>query len=133
MAHRSFSPAPGGEPVTFDFGDGEEFVAVPRAPAALFLDMADIATRSAGERVHAVAEFLDLVVTPESRERLTVRMRDPLRPVDLEQLVDVVKWLIEVYAGRPTEPDSPSSDGQPETLDIGTPSTGTAPGGVLTL
>lgn len=50
------------------------------------------------------------------------RNADDFEPVDYTQLLDIVKWLMEVYTGRPSKPSSTSSDGS-ESADGGTSST----------
>lgn len=50
------------------------------------------------------------------------REDDDFEPIDYTQLLDVVKWLMEVYTGRPTKPSSDSSTGS-ESDDGGTSST----------
>lgn len=54
--------------------------------------------------------------TPEAREA------DDFEPIDYHQLLDIVKWLMEVYTGRPTKSSSNSSSGS-EIDDAGTDST----------
>lgn len=98
--------------------DGDTFEAAPAIPAEI---LAEFATRyeDAGEAEGAKAQYqmlvtvLDLVLVPDSCALLQARMRDRERPVDLDQLNDIVIWLMEQYGLRPTQPSPSSSDGQP--------------------
>lgn len=51
------------------------------------------------------------------------READDFEPIDHTQLTDIIRWLLEVYTGRPTQPSSSSSTGS-ETDDGGTSSMG---------
>jgi hypothetical protein len=65
---------------------------------------------------------LELALMPDSWERFAARLSDKTRPIDDDQMSDVVLWLLEQYGLRPTEPSSPSSDG-PASPESGTSST----------
>jgi len=67
-------------------------------------------------------QALSLALFPDSYELFASRLRDKKRPIDDNQLADVVMWLIEEYGMRPTEPSEPSSDG-PASPESGTNST----------
>lgn len=47
---------------------------------------------------------------------------EDFEPIDAEQVMDIVRWVMEQYTGRPTKPSSTSSGGS-ETDDAGTSST----------
>lgn len=74
--------------------------------------------------------ILELTLRPASYQLFTKRMSDPERPIEADQCVDVVTWLMGEYGLRPTNPSSPSSDGPPN-LGSGTSSTESSPGVVL--
>lgn len=98
------------DPIEWDV-DGESFYAAPALPAEGLMLMAVIADAGdeapAGESARAVLDFLDLVLLPESAERYAARLKDPLKPIRLEEASEHAKWLIaEKYQSRPTEPPS---------------------------
>lgn len=54
----------------------------------------------------SATRFIELLnPTDEKRED------DDFEPIDPFQLLDIVKWLLEIYTQRPTEPSSTSSGG----------------------
>ena len=114
-------------PVEFDV-DGETFFAAPVMPTQAVLDVADLAVKeSVAERASAISGFLDAVLLPESAVRFAARLRDPERPIGIEDAVAVVNWLIEdVYAMRPTVPSSGFPSGSPTIGSTG-PSMGGQP------
>lgn len=102
----------GGGPVPFEM-DGRVCYAAAVLPAAAITDLASLATEGDRDaRVVAMSTFLDLVLLPESAEYLSARMRDAADPLALEDVADVVVWLVqEVYGHRPSVPSSPSAGG----------------------
>ena len=61
------------------------------------------------------------LLEPESAERWAEARNPELpNPVTIRDMIDVVVWLAEVTAGRPTEPSSESSE---SSTSPGTPST----------
>jgi hypothetical protein len=108
MPTRSFSSPTGGEPVTFDL-DGQTYECIPMLPAGFGLDILRYGTAKA-------AEFFDVIMVPDSAERFAMAIRDPERPVPQETLDEVIRWLVEVYTGRPTGPSNGSSTGPPATV-----------------
>jgi hypothetical protein len=65
---------------------------------------------------------LSLALLPDSYERFATRLKDRAHPIDDDQMSDVVLWLLEEYAMRPTQPSPSSSDG-PASPEPGTSST----------
>lgn len=65
---------------------------------------------------------LQLALLPESWDRFAARLKDKTRPIDDDQMADVVLWLLEEYGMRPTQPSQPSSDG-PASPESGSSST----------
>lgn len=65
---------------------------------------------------------LQLALLPDSWERFAARLKDKTKPIDDDQMADVVLWLLEEYGMRPTQPSPSSSDG-PASPESGTPST----------
>jgi hypothetical protein len=64
--------------------------------------------------VEQLGEFMDTIMLPDSAKQFAERIRDPLHPIDDEQIGKIIVWLIGEYGGRPTNPPSPSSDGRNE-------------------
>jgi hypothetical protein len=60
------------------------------------------------EQLDVVGELLDMILLPESAELFARRMLDPLKPISLNQVGDVLGWLMEEYGGRPTQPSDNS-------------------------
>lgn len=106
------------EPLRFTI-DGDEFACAATLPAAatnLLVEMAALGDDPAavGRQLGMIGDLLDMVLTPESAELFAARTRDPVRPIDYEQIGQVVKWLTEQYAARPTMPSTPSAGGRDE-------------------
>jgi hypothetical protein len=74
----------------------------------------------------AMMDMLSLVMPEDDHARLTDRTRSVDRPVDMDQLADVVMWLLEVYGLRPTMPSASSADGS-SSPESGTASTESTP------
>lgn len=70
-----------------------------------------------------------LILKPESYETFDVNVRvaddddENDDAIDIEQLTEIIQWVLEVYTKRPTSRSSTSSDGS-ATADDGTSSTG---------
>lgn len=96
--------------------DDDVFEAVSAIPAGILAEFAGKLSRDtadATQRFSIIVEALDLVLLPESFSLLRKRMSDKHDPVELDQLNDVIVWLLEEYGLRPTEPSPNSSGGQP--------------------
>jgi hypothetical protein len=110
---RAEAEAAGGQLRYIEFDiDGEKFYAAPIAPGGALLDAAAAGqAKNNVERLRVVAGFLDAVLTSESAERFSQRMRTGDNPIDLATAAQVMAFLMEEYGGRPTVPSSASSDG----------------------
>lgn len=111
--------------------DEEEFEAAVALPAEIFVQFTvrfNEYTETEGwkESYEALDAALDLVLLTDSYERLHARFSDKTKPVDLDQMADIIMWLLEQYGLRPTQPSSDSSDGQPSP-EPGTSSTENSP------
>jgi hypothetical protein len=117
--HRSFKSknVEESEPLTFDIDD-ETFTCFPEIPGKVLLDImrpaaiADEDTRGVVMAV-SVLDFFEKVMEPDEHERLAKRLDDPKRIVDMEQMSEIMSWLIEEYTtsdneGRPTKQPSGS-------------------------
>lgn len=65
---------------------------------------------SADDYLGLVSRILDGVLVPDSAARFAERMVSPAEPIDVNQLVGVLTWLMEEYGERPTRPVSNSSE-----------------------
>jgi len=97
--------------------DNDVFEAAPAIPAGTLVDFAtrfgDLDSADAVKRLDILTQALNLVLLPDSFKLLTSRMRDKVNPIEIDQLSDVIVWLLGEYGLRPTQPFSESSDGQP--------------------
>lgn len=59
-----------------------------------------------------IAAMTDLLLTEETAPRFRERLFSRTEPMDLnEQVLPIVRWIIEVYSVRPTEASSDSTNG----------------------
>ena len=112
VRHRDFgAPASQDEPVTFALY-GETFRCVAALQGRTLLDF--IATSSdedGASSAKAVLDFFDVALVEADRERFTELTSSQDTVVPLETLASIMEWMVEQYAGRPTEPSSPSESG----------------------
>lgn len=78
------------------------------------------------ENYRLLLAALELVLLPDSYTLLCERLADKKRPVELDQVTDIVDWLMGEYGMRPTQPSPDSSDGSDD-QESGTSSTGSTP------
>lgn len=116
------------KPVRFRVDD-DVFEAPAVIPAQVMLDfvsnfntLGESADQDA--QVNAMTAMIDMVLMPESAGRFKQRMGDRDNPIGLDQIQDILPWLMERYGMRPTEPSDTSSDGQAD-RETGTDSTAT--------
>lgn len=107
------------KPIRFQIDD-DLFEAVPTIPAQTMIEFAESMTSadptkmSPKEMVGALGRVIEMVLQPSSLALFKKRMADPLSPIDMEQLDEVVTWLFEEYGMRPTnEPPNSSAGGSP--------------------
>lgn len=56
-----------------------------------------------------------LFIEEEQHERWKELRQREKEPVTIKQLTEILKWLMEVQTGRPTDPPSPSASGRGRT------------------
>lgn len=109
--------------------DGYTYECSPVLPAGATRDLARItrlnATAANGDNaaqeeagmevVQALGDFMDAIMLPDSAAEFAKRIRDPLNPIDDEQIGKIVVWLIGEYGDRPTMQPSPALAGQSTT------------------
>lgn len=92
-------------------------------------DEVDEAAESTTAAVDKIAGLMKIVMKKASYSVFISKLRptaeereaEDFEPIDYLQLLDIVRWLMEVYTGRPTKPSSNSSS-MLETDDAGTSS-----------
>lgn len=114
--------------------DDDVFQAARGVPAEVLLDFATEfsgmdTSATVDQQLKAFRSMLEVVLLPESLERFTARMRDRANPIEIDQVEDIVTWLMEQYGLRPTEPSSSSPAGLSSPAP-GTTSTVSTPGAV---
>jgi hypothetical protein len=118
------------KPIIFREGD-DVFHAAPGLPAQVMLEFA---TRFQGmsieatvdQQLEAFTSVLEIALLPESYKRFAERMADRENPIEIDQIEEIITWLMEQYGLRPTALPSVSSDGQPAP-EPGTTSTASTP------
>jgi hypothetical protein len=125
---RDFSS--GRKPLKFRI-DNDTFEAPADIPAMVLLEfskrfeaMGDQADTA--KYIEAVLAMLEMVLNKNSFEQFRARLDNRDYPISLDQLNEVLNWLMGVYTGRPTEPSESSSDTQ-ATQESGTSSTDDTP------
>lgn len=119
--------------VTFKIDD-DEFEAPSVLPIPVMQELAGAADKlksdvSSVETLREVIGIFDIILLDDSATLLRERISSKEAPVDLEQLIEIMLWLLEVYGLRPTQPSSDSSAGSPDAtsgtpLEAGAPSAG---------
>lgn len=92
---------------------GEEFECVPALPGRTLLSFAQASGSEDGaESAKAINTFFSKVLVEESYQRFEDLAEDPKRLVTVETLAEVVGWIVETYANRPTQGSEHSSTGE---------------------
>jgi hypothetical protein len=97
------------EPLSFKL-HGEDFACKPKMQGIVLLDLVSksSAQDNPGEAAAIINKFFELVLIAESYERFDALVQSDDRIVDVEQLSDIVGWLVEQYSDRPTQPPAAS-------------------------
>lgn len=99
------------EPINFKLL-GEDFSARPALQGRVLLDLvADSDSEDTATVAQVIPTFFKAALLPESWERFQALTEDPDRIVTTEKLGEIIGWLMEEYASRPTKESSPSSSG----------------------
>lgn len=107
--------------------DDDTFDAAPALPGDVFVEFVGLYNSTGDvdglkEQHDLLKQALELVLLDESWQRFAARLKDKARPIEDDQMSDVVIWLLEEYGMRPTVPSQPSPDG-PSSPEPGTSST----------
>lgn len=116
VRYRDFS-APS-EPVRFKI-DADVFEAPTVLPIPVMQELVGVADKlkNLGEdpqALNALTEVFDTILTDASAKRFRERVASKEQPIGIQQIIDIMLWLLEVYGLRPTEPSSDSSSGHPD-------------------
>lgn len=83
---------------------GEEFVCYPQMQGKTLLQFVEItASEDEAASAAAILKFFSKVLVPESFERFEKLADDPNKIISVETLVEIVGWITEQYADRPTK------------------------------
>lgn len=109
--HRSFGKRKNVEttPLTFDLLDGKySFEAKARLQGAVILDFVEMSSENEAGAAHLTKFILQALKDDAERTRFSevIRSDDPEDVIDIEELGDLVAWLIEEYTSRPTQGSS---------------------------
>jgi len=107
---KDFSRKKNLEPFT---ADGDTFTPVPGAAAMLVGGIVGQIQGAAtlDEKMLAIGEFFDVMLTDESAKLMQDRLRSKTNPLDINQALEIIEYLTEEIGARPTVPSSSSSDG----------------------
>lgn len=100
-------------PVEFTV-DGDVFSAPGDLPVLTLIEFAERASGAGGASTltqDVLVGLFELILYPTSAEQFIARMRDSERPIGLEQVMEIIPWLLEQYGLRPTEESKDSSAG----------------------
>ena len=96
--------------------DADVFEAARAIPGEI---LAEFATKFSGisdappsEHLPAMLGAVEMVLVPESFKRFRTRLSDLENPIDIEQIGEVITWLLGEYGLRPTQLSSDSATGQ---------------------
>lgn len=94
------------EPLRFRIDD-DVFEARGMVAAERIMEMSSLGDRVDAaedtEKLNVMVQIFRLALMPESFERFNARLRDDDDPIGLAQVTELIQWLMETYAGRPTE------------------------------
>jgi hypothetical protein len=116
--------------------DDDEFRAHSGIPAEMLIEYGaqfqgrDMTKAPVEEQMVIYREALEMCLEPDSYRLFLSRLKDPLKPIDADQLDEVTTWLFEQYGMRPTQPPANSSGGDSDQAP-GIDSTGSIKGEVL--
>lgn len=96
--------------------DGDIFEAPPVIPAMVLMDYTKsfAATKDTADpaaNMDAMTRLLEMILQPSSYALFVQRLGDRERPIGLDQLQEVIEFLMGEYGMRPTQQPSESSDG----------------------
>lgn len=108
-------------PIVFRI-DNDDFQALSVLPVPVMQRLVSEASKLKDQEATetALADVLNIfnsVLYPDSAAKFQERVQSLDNPVDLNQVMDIMVWLMELYGQRPTQPSSDSSTGLPSGTD----------------
>jgi hypothetical protein len=96
--------------------DDDIFHAARGVPADVLLEFASefaglTMQASPAQQLKAFRGMFELVLLPDSLKRFNERLRDRDDPIEIDQVEEIITWLMEKYGLRPTELPSSSPPG----------------------
>ena len=94
--------------------DDNKFWAIGVAPASVLTNVGVIAGKddAGAEVLGMLDEFFQTVLVDDSYALFSERLKSKTKPIPFTTMMEVFEWLVEEYAGRPTELPSGSPAGQ---------------------
>jgi len=92
------------QPISFKLY-GEEFSCKPKMQGKVLLDLVAKSTvqDNPGEAAAIINKFFELVLIADSYKRFEALVESDDKIVEVEQLSEIVAWLVEQYTDRPTQ------------------------------
>jgi hypothetical protein len=112
-----------GKPHSFKIGE-ERYDCAHKLPAGVVRDLNRMRRLDpeSEEQTEMFFSLLDMILLPESAERFAARMRDPVNPIDMEDVSNTMIWIVEEYGDRPTTPPNGSSPSETPSVTTSTES-----------
>jgi hypothetical protein len=85
----------------FKIDDDEYKTLSPKSSQLAYLIAAGSDSRNEADQVAGVLDFMEQVLDPTSRRRLRKRLLDSADKLELENVVDLMEWMIEQWGARP--------------------------------
>lgn len=100
------------EGLELELNDGHIFKVRPQMSGLRLLNViAEMEGDDEGAAARAMIEFLRSCFLLEDRDKAMEYLEDSDPPIDLDDLRDIVQWLIGEYTGNSTDPSQSSSSG----------------------
>lgn len=98
------------DPKQFRVND-DIFDAAPQLPLGLLSMVPKFKTIGAAPEAakDTLLEFFDEILLDGSAARFRARVDDKKKPIGMQQMMNIIEWLLEEYGLRPTQPSSDSS------------------------
>jgi hypothetical protein len=97
------------QPITFKVDDVEvrAYEPSPGQMAMMYSALSDLSTDN--QRVAGIVDFFLGLLDGDSRRVLAQRLMDREDPFELDELTEIMTWLIGEWSARPTRPSSAST------------------------
>jgi hypothetical protein len=92
---------------------GEDFECYPEMQGKTLLEFVrNSSSDDITESISAITDFFSKVLVPESFEKFESLADDPNKIISISTLTEIVSWVMEQYADRPTQGSEHSSTGE---------------------